>query len=128
MREVIEYGDSEVLVITHLNAHLATAKAGLLRDTSSPAEFVRVSRTGGTIINLAQDQPILTFECWGGNVDAAAALASETRRLVQALYDDVIDGCGLSWFREASGPVWFPHPDTDAPRYQHSQQITVNVR
>lgn len=128
MREIIDYGDAEVLVITHLNAHLATAEAGLLRDTSSPVEFVRVSRTGGTLVNIAQDQPIMTFECWGANPDSAAALAMETRGLVQALYDDVIDGCGLSWVREASGPVWFPHPDTDAPRYQHSQQITVTAR
>ena len=131
--ERVEYPSAEVALIAYLPGALNDAfgltdvDAGLERKQDSAELYVRVSRTGGVVINLAIDKPIITFECWAPTWIEAHDLAYATRAVVQQLYGTSIGPANVSWSSEVGGPVEFPHPSIDTPRYQHSQELTVHA-
>lgn len=135
MREKITFDDAEIAMTRWLRAAMLAdgsitdaKQVGTERTTTSPATFVRVSRTGGIRRDLITDLAMLTFECWDTTKDKAAQLAVTTRTLVQALYGDFQGSTVLSWDSEVAGPTYFPHPDTGTPRFQHTQQVAIAAR
>ena len=130
MREVVSFADVEVTVVAYLLPLVTNrwpdADVGTARTTSSPVRFVRVERVGGLRVNLVTDEADVAIQCWAKSLDEAADLAKWTRAWVQAAYGEPVSG--LSWDSELGGPVSFPDPDTDLPRYQHTQTVTVTAR
>lgn len=130
MREVVSFADVEVALVAYLlplvTARWPQADVGTTRTTSSPTRFVKVERVGGLRRNLVTDEATVAIQCWAASLDDAADLAKWSRAWVQAAYGEPVSG--LSWASELGGPVSFPDPDTDLPRYQHTQAVTVTAR
>lgn len=126
MRQVADFGDAEAAVVAFLLAQNSGLSVGTGRYVGEGERHVRVSRVGGGVDTPVTDRPVFAFECWEATEELAAQLAATTRRQVMGLWGDLYAGLRLSWQSEVGGPVFFPHPDTDAPRYQHSQQLTVD--
>lgn len=127
--EVVEFGDIEASLVSYLKLFLSargiTARVSTRRRTGDDT-LVRVTRTGGVRANLVTDRPIVTFECWDPDEVKASLLAQVTRAAVQALAgDQLVSGLYVSWQSEVGGPAYFPHPETDTPRYQHTQELAV---
>lgn len=129
--EVVLFPDAEALVVGFLNAELSargdSARASTRVPAQRPDRFVRVSLAGGTRANLAQDTPMLTFECW----DKTSPAASDLCRLVRALVWSMPGRTDLAAFVfkvvEVGGPQFFPDPNTTLPRYQFTAQLRVGV-
>lgn len=128
MDEVREFPMAEEVVVAALQQALDGlsdgARVSTNRTPSSPARLVRVTRTGGTR-SVAEDRPIVAFECWDTTDLAAGRLAQRTRALVQALAWDPAKGSSICWLAEAGGVVRFPDPATNLPRYQHTQELQI---
>lgn len=130
--ERVNFPSGEVAIIAWLPGALEdafgiVADAGLERAQDSSATFVRVSRSGGVRVNLAVDSPVMTFECWAPTLTEAHDLAYATRAVIQQLWGTRIGPAVVSWSSEVGGPVEFPHPSITLPRYQHTQQLTVDA-
>lgn len=129
MGDVIQFDDVEAALVTWLTTRLsarnAAAKVKTKRVAGDPSRLVRLSVTGGSRAHLIEDRPVVVFECWEAKEPAASDLAKIVRAEVQSLDNTLVGGTYLSWRSEVSRPVSYPHPDTDIPRYQHTQQLAV---
>jgi hypothetical protein len=120
----VEFDDVEVALVAYHKARFTargqTVKVATKRTTNSPADLVRITRTGGSVESRVSDVATVTYECWAATDDRAAELARMVRADVQALDQGV-----LKWRAEVSGPAYFPHPDTNLSRYQLTQSVAV---
>lgn len=126
---MIQFADVEAVLVAYLSAQLTargdSAKVSTKRTTTTPARLVRLTRTGGERINLVEDRPMVTFECWAATDPAAAELAAIVRSETQAMRSENVGGVWISWVSEVGGLTFYPHPDTATPRYQHTQVFGV---
>lgn len=132
MTERVEFDDIETALVAHLKQELQaigdTASVGTRKLPTSASRYVRVARVGGTRSTLVTDSPLVVFECFDATDPTASALAMRTRSIVQAMRSVFVGPACVSWRSEVGGPQWNPHPDTQLPRYQHTQQMTVDGR
>lgn len=119
--ELVGFPDAEAVVVAYLKGVLTGAKVGTKVPNPRPDRLVKVTRTGGSRRNVAQDDAMVTVECWDKEASDAAALANRVRAHL-AIFDTV-DGY-MPRDGEVSGPQFFPDPLTSSPRYQ----LTVIVR
>lgn len=113
----------EAEVVAHFQA-ATSARVGTRIPEKRPAEFVRVTRTGGARSNLVQEQPTVLVECFALTSVAAERLAGDVWAAAAGL-----DGA-VAWVHrvELTMPVNFPDPDTEThARYQFMAQITANL-
>ena len=124
--EVIAFPDAEALAISYLKSKLS-AVTGLKVVTKipdpRPTKLIKVTRVGGTKLRLNADSPVLVFECWAPTSVEASDLAKYARAYVNAMAGEKVNGVWVYRVREVGGPVYFPDPDTDSPRYQFSVAI-----
>ena len=76
-----------------------------------PAEFIRVSRMGGSRIDVARSRPTVLVECWSHTSRLAAVeLATGAYAAVDAAQFSIVDGV---WLGETdfTEPVEYPDPD-----------------
>lgn len=132
MTERVEFDDIETALVTYLRQELQalgdTAKVGTRRLPTTPERYVRVSRVGGTRATLVTDAPLVVVENWDATDPEAARLGMRTRSIMQAMRSVFVGPACVSWRSEVGGLAWNPHPDTALPRYQHTQQMTVDGR
>lgn len=132
MTERVEFDDVETALVAYLRAELSaiddTARVGTKRLPTTQERYVRVSRIGGGRETLVTDSPWVVFECWDAQDVPASRLAMVTRSIVQAMRSTWVGPACLSWRSEVGGPAWNPHPETQFPRYQHTQQMTLDGR
>lgn len=125
----VDFVSVEKALVAALPSLLDGVRVSTERTSTSPVELVRVSRTGGASDQPTLDEALVTFECWAASSSRASDIAYASRREVQALHNTPVTvgtrTVYLSWLGEAGGPVSFPHPDTNLPRYQHSQTVQV---
>ena len=129
MVEVIIARGVEGLAVAFLKAQFAVRGMGDAQVASKfPASpkrlFVRVSRTGGGMRDLAYDRPSVLFECYGDTEPNTERFAALVRALVLAwpgLSDDV------TRVRDGGGLAFLPDPDTNKPRYQFTVQADVKA-
>lgn len=114
----------EQAVIAHLRA--ATGKPASTKVPSTrPAEFFRVTRTGGDRTNLVESRPTVLVESWA-NADVAAW---DNVRAAWAVLDDTpvtdlpLGVCVMK--ANLTEPVNYPDSATGSPRYQFIYQPTV---
>lgn len=93
-----------------------------------PPAFVRVTRVGGGLVNMAQSQVQVLAECWGETDTLAWGLASLTW---SALHDSPLPdsiGRGVEVMAVDVGePVNFPDTASGVSRYQFLASMTVNL-
>lgn len=130
--ELVAFPDAEALAVGYLQAELTargdTARVSTRHPTTVKApgpvtRFVRVTRTGGPRTNLVTDGAQLMFQCWDTDETAAAGLCTLVRALVWAMDAAMVGDVWVRRVQEFSGPVNYPDPDTDMPRYQISMNV-----
>lgn len=128
--------DPEALAVAYLNERLAadTAEPGaappVLTTFPKPvngrrvARFVRVSVTGGALRNLVLDEAAFVIEAHDdvGNSDRAVAVANQLRSYLR---DWPERDTRVLAVRETSRPVNRVNPDTGAPAYRLSVDVTL---
>jgi hypothetical protein len=115
--------DIEAAFVGHLNAEL-TPPVSTRVPNPRPASHVRVQVVGGSVLNVAMEQPRLLIECWAATQGAAVALARQAWAQVQATRGTFVEAAFVVSV-DASRPVNFPDPDTSSPRYQFTADLRV---
>jgi hypothetical protein len=118
--------DIEGAVVTMLNDALAAPVATRVPN-ARPAEFVRVTRTGGQSRNLVQSDARVLVECWAADGVAAFGLARMAYAHLWASADSFIADDVWVGRVDLTEPVNFPDPDTDSPRYQFLATLTTSL-
>lgn len=90
-----------------------------------PNDFTRVTRAGGTTLNIVQSRPRVLVECWGSTSEAAFARAATAYRAIADLARKTTAGVWVAEV-ELTEPVNFP--DDDRPRYQFVAQLTTSLQ
>ena len=86
-----------------------------------PAEFIRVSVTGGSG-GLVLDVPSVLVECWAGSTVRAGELARQARSLLIDSRFDVVDGWQVYGI-DCAYPAYYP--DETSERYQFPANVRV---
>lgn len=129
MSEILVPADAETLFIKYLTASFAaisgftTLKAYGRVPKPRPAEFVLVTRVGGTS-SLVSDVPTLAVEAWAATAVRAARIAAVTNGLFHAI--DRVNGTQFYEPQEFAGPANLPDPESGQERY--TQTLSVGVR
>ena len=134
MSELIVMPDTEDAVRLFLAAGFA-AQTGFTTVTATtgtkpatfPAEFVHVTRTGGTA-DLVIDRPQITLETYAKKGSRSVAIAQMARGLLhQAARDGALGTLTVYGLTEFSGP--YSDPDPNAPTFtRYSATIQLAVR
>jgi len=90
-----------------------------------PVTYVRVVRLGGAMRNIVTDSALIGVNCYSQERNIAAGLANDARIILSGSQGTVLDGAGIRFWREVSGPVNFPHPDVDRVRYQFTGELRL---
>lgn len=103
-----------------------------LPKNSRPERFVRVSRVGGGMDNIATDRARILVECFAKDVAQVEAMCATARTALRnsggtSVTADEETIFIRSWGNE-SGPTDFPHPDIlDYDRWQLMGDLTVKA-
>ena len=118
--------DVEAVAVEALGAVLSVPVATRVPNPRPAAGNVRVTRTGGSSGNVVQDDATVLVECWGPDGVAAFELARSAWAYLSALEGSTVGGVWVYEVRP-QGPVNFPDPDTDSPRYQFVASIRCRM-
>lgn len=124
MTEPVLFPDAEALLVAYLGGLLAVPVSTKVPNPR-PASFVRLRRVGGARRDLVTDSPVLVFECWAATETEAERLAATARAHVGALEQTTVSGVYVRSVEEVGGPVPFPDPATDTPRYQFTARLNL---
>lgn len=121
MSELVAFPDAEAMAITWLTGKLGTG-VGISTGVPNPrpAEFVKVTRTGGVQRDIVYDEAQLTFECWGTDEVAAYMLCRLVRAHFANVAGEIVAGVYVRKVIEIGGPANFPDPESTSPRYQYT--------
>ena len=87
-----------------------------------PAVFTRVSRLGGSRINLAQARPTVLVECWALTDATAQSRAFDAWQAIDSAFGGGVWG-GMA---DLSEPVAYPDPDQPGHvRYQFTASVVA---
>jgi hypothetical protein len=131
MPEVIVFPDVGAIVIDYLAQGLLdrSVTAAVVSRIPTPVNgngiTVRCYRTGGLNTQKVIDQAQLTLECYAPTAEEAHDVLQLCRGLVHALQGTVQGGVTFYGVNEFAGPVEFPDPNTDTPRYTMTMQVSV---
>ena len=115
----VETPDVEGIVIKLLEPLGVRRATKVPRDR--PAEFIRVSLTGGSG-GLVLDVPSVLVECWAGSTVRAGELARQARSLLIDSRFDVVDGWQVYGI-DCAYPAYYPDETSD--RYQFPANVRV---
>lgn len=130
MPELLAPADVEAGVVALLDDGLTADVSTEVPDPRPESEtYVRVTSTGGTVRNMIQLDSRCLVECWAPDETDALNLARHAWALLHAAQDSYLAGGDVYATRiESTGPVNFPDPDTDSPRYQFITTITTSLQ
>lgn len=133
MAELVTFPHIEKALVAFLGAQLTArglpAWVATQIPAARPVRVVRVSRIGGTRRNVVLDNPTVLLECWDATESAAYVLADRCRALVESACREgtvLTGGVQVGNYQEFSGPVNFPDPATNNPRFQITISITAS--
>lgn len=129
MAEVVVARDVEGMAVAFLKSQFAArsmsdAQVATKFPASPKRLFVRVSRMGGGMRDLAYDSPSLLFECYGDTEPNTERFSALVRGMVLA-WARLADG--VTAVRDGGGLAFLPDPDTNKPRYQFVVQADVKA-
>ena len=111
-------------------AFLAVLPSPAASDVPStlPAEFTRVSRVGGSRVNVVQGRPSLLIECWALSKLAAQSRAFDAWQAIEAAQHSTHAGVWLGGI-DLSEPYEYPDPNAPAHRrYQFTASAVVALK
>lgn len=128
--EVMVFDDVEAMLVDWLTTRLTGYSAGPVVVATKvpnprPDRFVKVTRTGGHQRDLITDLVQVTVECWAATDPDAADLARLVRAYVWMLAGTEAAGTWVRIVTEVGGPVAFPDPETNNPRYQFTAELNI---
>lgn len=121
--EIVTFGATEGAAVAWLNAHLGGVHASTRVPADRPAELVKVTRTGGSDLNLVTELVQLTFECWAADEVRASEICRQVKALVRAMAGETVTGIFIRSVRTVGGVVDFPDPESTSPRYQYTAEL-----
>lgn len=83
-----------------------------------PAQFVKVTRTGGPAARMTISEPTLLVECWGATDALAWAVAAKVWPLCHVPHAVQVSPTVWASRIQATEPVNFPDPTSGSSRYQ----------
>lgn len=119
----------EQALVAYLGPLVSPATVATRVPQSRPAAFVKVTRSGGDVLNIGQSRPRVLVECWGNTDSAAWDLAAKAW---DALYEsdqsaEIRPGVEVMDV-DLTEPVNFPDIASGSPRYQFLASLTVNLK
>ncbi|MBM4558206.1 hypothetical protein GS496_17280 [Rhodococcus hoagii] len=88
---------------------------------------VRISRTSGDD-TFATDTAGFLFECYDPSEAEAERLAIRVDRILKEARGRLFAGGYITGWSKTSGPVNFPDPATNLPRFQLTGDVTLLIR
>lgn len=126
---VVVYPDVEAVAGNWLAQQLAAlgTPAIVARRVPNPrpARFVTVRRNGGQPDTPVTEAAQLTVDVWGSDDVSAIQLANTCRALLKAAWGANPFGVIVTRYEEFSGPVNFPDPLSNQPRYTFTCRLSV---
>lgn len=119
--EAYEFINVEAELIAVVSAQARVA-ASVKVDRPLPAEFVQVTRVGGTA-GMVADRPMVTFYAWGPTDRKAHDLAALVRRRIHSLTR--LGDVPVYRIREIGGLSRAPDPVDGSPRYQFTVELRL---
>lgn len=119
--------DIEGAVIVLLDAGTTASVASKVPNPRPTGGYVRVTRAGGTNLNLIQSRPRVLVECWHDDETTALQLAQRCWALLWAAQDSFMTPEVYVTEIESTEPVNFEDPATDSARYQFISSITTSL-
>ena len=96
--------------------------------STMPTAFTRVSRVGGSRVNVVQGRPSLLIECWAPTKLAAQSRAFDAWAAIDAAQHSTKAGVWLGGI-DLSEPYEYPDPSTPGHRrYQFTASAVVALR
>lgn len=111
--------EHELIAVVKAQARVA---ASVKVDRPHPAEFVQVTRVGGTA-GMVTDRPMVTFYAWGPTDRKAHDLAALVRRRVHSL--SRLGEVPVYRVIEVGGLARAPDPVDGSPRYQFTIELRL---
>jgi hypothetical protein len=122
--EAALFGDLEAVTVAWLKPRLIGVKVATEVPNPRPGELVKVSITGGSTPNRVTERTQLTLECWAVTSIRASEICRTARAMITAMDGEMINGVFIRRVQTVGGPVFFPDPDSDRPRYQTTMLIS----
>lgn len=123
----VVFVDVEALLTDHLRNVLpalgVAGPVGTRVPEPRPDLFTVITRTGGPAQNKVTDGPLIVVERWATDQGAAMDGAQIVRGVLHDLPGVSLDGTPVYRVEEASGPQFFPDPESGHPR----ARLTVEV-
>lgn len=92
-----------------------------------PNAYVRVTRSGGPLLNAATDKPLMTISCYHSDPFEAELLANNCRAAMWRIKGQRVGDVWVRWWKETGGPVTHPDPDVALTRYQFSGDLFLRI-
>lgn len=100
-----------------------------------PDVYVRIHRTGGVRLNLITDNAMVSISVYAEDPGVAGDLANTVREAMTTVAgrwlpdEDTPDRAWCRWWREATGPAYYPDPDHPRRvRYQFAGELRLAIR
>lgn len=129
--EVIEFPDTEALLISYLNTRYAmdgtfsTVKAAVKIPETRPAQFTRLYRVGGSTPERIIERVTVIVDCYAANTSKASNLMRRTLAYLAAV--DVVSGVQMYDPQVFAGPSNLPDPNV-ATQARYTATVSVGVR
>ena len=103
-----------------------------LPANNRPDRFVKVTRVGGDLENIATDTARILVECFAKDVGQVEAMCNTARTALRNAGGTTVTANEIAVFirrfEETSGPADYPHPDIiDYDRWQFTGELMVKA-
>lgn len=120
-----------ITVLTEAFGEYAFVSAKLPAN-ARPDRFVKVSRVGGDLDNIATDRARILVECYAKDVGQVEAMCNTARTALRNAGGTTVTADNISMFirawDETSGPADYPNPDViDFERWQFTGELLVKA-
>jgi hypothetical protein len=103
-----------------------------LPGTIRPERFVKATRVGGDLVNIATDSARIIVECYAQDVGQVEAMCNTARTALRNAGGTTVTADDISIFirswEETSGPADYPNPEVlDFERWQFTGSLMVKA-
>lgn len=125
MTELVQFPDMAQILSTRIGTATGEPTGTRVPNPRTTGGFVLVRRIGGPRLNIVTDKPTVTIEAWHDTDAQAHDLIQLARSIVYAMRGEQHSGSTIYAVDEFAGPVDFPDPLSDQPRYTCTFSIGV---
>jgi len=120
-----------ITVLSEAFGNYASVSAKL-PGTIRPERFLKVTRVGGDLVNIATDSARIMVECYAQDVGQVEAMCNTARTALRNAGGTTVTADNISvfirWWEETSGPADYPNPEVlDFERWQFTGSLMVKA-